>query len=167
MAQRASDRARMIKALEKAHDPLAADYAKASAGRNRRANCAAVRRLSAAVGRRREIVYSLSRRTRHDDCEAQWVGLRTSDAFGHRVRQDRRAVLQRRLDRRAAQGLYDFENKKVFSPTFTHRSNSASSWPAGRQSGPTRKCAFYVHDVGELHDPERCFTLTAADFARV
>jgi hypothetical protein len=29
------------------------------------------------------------------------------------------------------------------------------------------KCAFYLHNVSELDDPETCFTLSAKDFARV
>ncbi len=63
--------------------------------------------------------------------------------------------------------LYDFENKKVFFPdvhaSFKFCVFVASPTPIG---GETR-CAFYLHSISELRDPERCFPLTAADFARV
>jgi hypothetical protein len=29
------------------------------------------------------------------------------------------------------------------------------------------QCAFYLHNVAEIADPERCFPLSASDFARV
>ena len=35
------------------------------------------------------------------------------------------------------------------------------------QVGKPANCAFYVHDVAELDDPDRCFLLSAEDFARV
>ena len=63
--------------------------------------------------------------------------------------------------------LYDFENKKVFFPdvhaSFKFCVFVASSSPSGKPA----KCAFYLHNVAELDDPERCFPLTAQDFALV
>ena len=63
--------------------------------------------------------------------------------------------------------LYDFENKKVFFPdvhaSFKFCVFVASLTPVEDPA----KCAFYIHSVAELDDPERCFPLTAADFARV
>ena len=63
--------------------------------------------------------------------------------------------------------LYDFENKKVFFPdvhaSFKFCVFVASSSPSGKPA----KCAFYLHNVAELDDPERCFSLKATDFARV
>ena len=60
-----------------------------------------------------------------------------------------------------------FENKKVFFPdvhaSFKFCVFVASSSPSGKPA----KCAFYLHDVSELDDPERCFSLKATDFARV
>ena len=63
--------------------------------------------------------------------------------------------------------LYDFENKKVFFPdvhaSFKFCVFVASPSPIGEAAA----CAFYLHSVAELDDPERCFPLTAESFARV
>ena len=63
--------------------------------------------------------------------------------------------------------LYDFENKKVFFPD-VHASFKFCVLVASPSPGddPAR-CAFYCHRVAELDDPDRCFPLTAEDFARV
>ena len=62
--------------------------------------------------------------------------------------------------------LYDFENKKVFFPD-VHASFKFCVFVASPSSiGTAAKCAFYLHNVSERHDPERCFPLTAEDFAR-
>ena len=63
--------------------------------------------------------------------------------------------------------LYDFENKKVFFPD-VHASFKFCVFVASPSpfEDPAR-CAFYLHSVDEIDDSERCFPLTAADFARV
>ncbi|MXW80376.1 MAG: restriction endonuclease, partial [Gemmatimonadetes bacterium] len=63
--------------------------------------------------------------------------------------------------------LYDFENKKVFFPDI-HASFKFCAFVASpdRLPDPAR-CAFFLHDVSGIEDPERCFSLSAADFARV
>ena len=33
--------------------------------------------------------------------------------------------------------------------------------------GESAKCAFYIHNIAELDDPDRCFPLTALNFATV
>ena len=64
--------------------------------------------------------------------------------------------------------LYDFENRKVFFPDVDMRhSSSASLSQARHHIRSPRKCAFYLHSVTALDDPDRCFPLTAEDFARV
>ena len=63
--------------------------------------------------------------------------------------------------------LYDFENKKVFFPD-VHASFKFCVFVASPRPLPeAAKCAFYLHAVSEVADPERCFPLSAADFARV
>ena len=49
-----------------------------------------------------------------------------------------------------------------------HASLKFSVFIAGRapETGPSH-CAFYLHDVTELSDPERRFQLAAADFQRI
>ncbi len=64
--------------------------------------------------------------------------------------------------------LFDFENKKVFFPDI-HASFKFLCYVAG---GKDRKfentsCAYFLHDIDEINDPERCFNLTAEDFSRV
>ncbi len=63
--------------------------------------------------------------------------------------------------------LYDFENKKVFFPD-VHASFKfcVLTFSPSRQF-ETAKCAFYLHSIGELNNPEQSFPITAADFARV
>ena len=64
--------------------------------------------------------------------------------------------------------LFDFENKKVFFPDIDAASNSAP-WclAAAARRFTSARCAFYLHSVDELADPERVLTLTGADFLRV
>jgi hypothetical protein len=63
--------------------------------------------------------------------------------------------------------LYDFENKKVFFPD-VHASFKFCVFVASPSPLPKpAQCAFYPHNVAEIADPERCFPLSASDFARV
>ncbi len=63
--------------------------------------------------------------------------------------------------------LLDFENKKIFFPEVDSRFKF-SVFVAGRQSLPSHaQCGFFLHDVSEIKDPNRCFPLSATDFARV
>ena len=63
--------------------------------------------------------------------------------------------------------LYDFENKKVFFPD-VHASFKFCAFVATRTQRPTpASCAFFLQDVSELEDEDRCFSLTAEDFASV
>ena len=168
MAQRASDRKRLIADLEKAGDPLhpTRDFEEAS------------ERTMAAVRMARDggdypllsggdvNLYSLfveraMTLVRPDGM----VGLLTPSG----IASDKTAA---RFFKGVATGgklkaLYDFENKKVFFPD-VHASFKFCVFVA--RLSPVEdpaKCAFYLHSVAELDDPERCFPLTAADFARV
>ncbi len=65
-------------------------------------------------------------------------------------------------------GLYDFENRKVFFKD-VHASFKFCALIFGgndRVLGQTN-CAFFLHDIEDLNDPDRCFSLTPDDFARV
>lgn len=70
--------------------------------------------------------------------------------------------------------LFDFENRRTryalppFFPDVDSRFKF-SIFVAGRQDGqfPAARCAFFVQDMSELDDPERCFDLSAEDFVRV
>ena len=63
--------------------------------------------------------------------------------------------------------LYDFENKKVFFPD-VHASFKFCILVVSRSRlHEPANCAFYVHNIAELGDLERCFSLSSTDFARV
>ena len=70
--------------------------------------------------------------------------------------------------------LYDFENRRTrykaqpFFPDVDSRFKFCAfmASPTPTKEIPA-KCAFFLQDVSELDDPDRCFPLTAEDFARV
>ena len=65
-------------------------------------------------------------------------------------------------------GIYDFENRKIFFKD-VHASFKFCALILGgsnRSFGETN-CAFFLHDTETITDPDRCFPLAPADFARV
>ena len=64
--------------------------------------------------------------------------------------------------------LFDFENKKVFFPDI-HASFKFCAIIMGgaKRSFEKADCAFYLHNVGELTDPDKSFSLSGKDFALV
>ena len=164
--QRAADRKRMIAALEQAGDPLAQDYALAS----ERATMAT--RIARRSGDYPLLsggdvnLYSLFvERSMTLVKPSGMVGLLTPSG----IASDKTAA--RFFKGVATEGrlkaLYDFENKKVFFPdvhaSFKFCIFVASPSPMGKAAN----CAFYLHDISERDDPERCFPLSAETFARV
>ena len=65
-------------------------------------------------------------------------------------------------------GLFDFENKKVFFKD-VHASFKFCALIFGGEERQFREteCAFFLHDVESIKDPDRCFALAPTDFARV
>ena len=165
-AQRAADRKRMIADLEKAGDPLSRDFAEASD------------RATSAVRKARgggdypllsggDInLYSLFvERSMTIVKPDGMVGLLTPSGIASdktSARFFKGVSTEGRL-----RALYDFENKKVFFPD-VHASFKFCVFVASPSpvEDPAR-CAFYLHSAAELDDPERCFPLTAEDFASV
>ena len=166
LAPRAADRKRMIAALEQAGDPLAQDYALAS----ERATAAA--RMARSGGDYPLLsggdlnLYSLFvERAMSLVKRDGMVGLLTPSG----IASDKTAA--RFFKGVATEGrlkaLYDFENKKVFFPD-VHASFKFCIFVASPSPiGEAAHCAFYLHDISERDDPERCFPLTAESFARV
>ncbi len=166
MAQRASDRQRMADALQAAGDPLAQDYSKAEA------RAEAAFRMARGSGDYPLLsggdmnIYSLFvERAMTLVKPSGMIGLLTPSG----IASDKTAApffkgvaIGGRL-----KALYDFENKKIFFPD-VHASFKFCVFVAGRSpvNQPAR-CAVYLHSVAELEDAERCFPLTAQDFARV
>lgn len=165
-AQRAADRNRMVAELEAANDPLAADYAKAS------------KRAEAAVRVARDIgdypllsggdvnLYSLFvERAMTIIKPTGMMGLVTPSG----IASDKTAAPFFKSVATAGRlkALYDFENKKVFFPD-VHASFKFCIFVASPSAtGNAARCAFYLHNLNELNDPERCFLLSSEDFARV
>ena len=65
-------------------------------------------------------------------------------------------------------GLFDFENKKIFFKD-VHASFKfcALIYGGAERTFAETHCAFFLHDIDAIADAERCFPLTADDFARV
>ncbi len=163
---RAADRRRMIAVLEEADDPLARDYALA----NERATMAA--RMARHGGDYPLLssgdvnLYSLFVERAMALVKPDGVvGLLTPSG----IASDKTA--SRFFKGVATEGrlkaLYDFENRKVFFPD-VHASFKFCAFVAGRSPLPgSARCGFFLQDIAEIDDPERCFPLTAEAFARV
>lgn len=170
--QKAADRTKMIKALEAAGDPLAADYAKASERAEAGTRMARkggdypllsggdINLYSLFVERAMTIV------RRHG-----LIGLlvpsgiasdKTASKFFKGVATEGRLKT-----------LYDFENGrqgKTGGPFFAdvHRSFKFCALVASPSATEyAANCAFFLHDVSELTDENVRFSLSAEDFARV
>ena len=166
MAQRASDRKRMIAELEEAGDSLADDFAKANA------RTEASTRMARAGGDYPLLsggdinLYSLFVERAMTIVKPEgMVGLLTPSG----IASDKTAAkfFQGVATKGRLRALYDFENKKVFFPD-VHASFKFCVFVASpsRVEDPAN-CAFKLHSVAELDDTKRRFPLTAADFACV
>lgn len=211
-AQRASDRSRMIKALEKAGDPLFADFEKAdrrAADTLRMARFNGGKRIDNpeyAVWKSARALPETLNKVHAKGAETKVAGppktiAAPSDQYpllsrgdinlyslfverAHRlVKPDGMVGLltpsgiasdlsASAFFRKVATGshvkaLYDFENKKVFFPD-VHASFKfcVMTFSPSRTFGAA-KCAFYLHSVAEIANPDQAFPITAADFARV
>ena len=166
MAPRAADRKRMIAELEQANDPLAHDYRFASE------RAAAATRMARSSGdypllARGDLnLYSLFvERSMTLVKPNGMVGLLVPSG----IASDKTAApfFKSVATEGRLKALYDFENKKVFFPDI-HASFKFCVFVASPSLvGEAANCAFYLHNVTECDDPERCFPLTAESFARV
>ena len=166
MAQRASDRKKMIARLKEVGDPLYKDYLKASERAEAGARMARTSGDYPLLSGGDINLYSLFvERAMQLVKPNGMVGLLTPSG----IASDKTAS---KFFKGVATGgrlkaLYDFENKKVFFPD-VHASFKFCVFVASpSQVGMPAKCAFYLHQVSELSNHERCFELTADDFSRV
>ena len=166
MAPRTADRKRMIAELQKAADPLARDFRLAS---ERAAAGARVARGSGdypLLARGDLNLYSLFVERAMTLVKPDgMVGLLVPSG----IASDKTAApfFKSVATEGRLKALYDFENKKVFFPD-VHASFKFCVFAASPRRFPeAAQCAFYLHAVSEVEDPERCFPLSAADFARV
>ena len=166
MATRAADRKRMIDDLETAGDPLASEFADASARAQAAAHMARASGEYPLLSGGDINLYSLFVERAMTLVKPDGlVGLLTPSG----IASDKTAstffkgvATEGRL-----RALYDFENKKVFFPDVHASFKFCVLVASPSPNDEPARCAFYCHRVAELDDPERCFPLTAEDFARV
>ena len=166
MATRAADRKRMIDDLETAGDPLAREFADASARAQTAVHTARASGEYPLLSGGDVNLYSLFVERAMTLVKPDgMVGLltpsgiasdKTASAFFKGVATEGRL-----------RALYDFENKKVFFPDVHASFKFCVLVASPSPNDEPARCAFYCHRVAELDDPERCFPLTAEDFARV
>ena len=172
MAPRAADRKRMIAELEQANDPLARDFAMAST------LAATAARMARKVGDYPLLsggdlnLYSLFvERAMTLVKRDGMVGLLVPSG----IASDKTAA--RFFKGVATEGrlraLYDFENRRTrykappFFPDVDSRFKFCAFLASPSPLSEPAKCAFFLQDVAERHHRERCFPLTAEEFASV
>ena len=172
LAPRAADRKRMIADLEKAGDPLARNFAEA----NERATAAV--RMARGGGDYPLLsggdinLYSLFVERAMTLVKPDgMVGLLTPSG----IASDKTAA--RFFKGVATEGrlraLYDFENRRTrydaqpFFPDVDSRFKFCAFVASPSPAETPANCAFFLQDVSELDDSDRCFPLTAAAFACV
>lgn len=165
-AQKASDRGKMIKALEKANDPLFADFAKAE---RRAADTMRIARKGGhypLLSRGDINLYSLFVERAHALVKpGGMVGLLTPSGIASDLSAS--AFFRKVATGGHLKALYDFENKKVFFSDVHASFKFCVMVASPSRTFDAAQCAFYLHDVRELKNPEQAFPITAADFARV
>ncbi|WP_197075572.1 Eco57I restriction-modification methylase domain-containing protein [Sphingomonas sp. Ag1] len=163
-ATRASDRARMIAMLKADGDPLAADFALA----DERASGALrmARTTYPLLGRGDVNIYSLFVERAHALVKPDgMVGLLTPSG----IASDLSAAP---FFRGVATGghlkaLFDFENRGVFFPDVHRSFKFAAMVSSPGRTFAAALCGFYLKDVAEIADPERCFAIPSSCFAAV
>lgn len=172
LAQRAADRKRMVAALERTRHPLAADFAKA----NERADAAV--RVARESGDYSLLsggdlnIYSLFvERAMMIVKPDGIIGLLTPSG----IASDKTAApfFKGVATGGRLKALYDFENRRTrydlepFFPDVDTRFKFCAIIASPSPVNVPPQCAFFLQASSELNDPERCFPLSAADFARV
>ncbi len=172
MAPRAADRRRMIAALEEEGDPLADDFRLAS---ERATDAARVARTSGdypLLARGDLNVYSLFvERALTLVKRDGMIGLLVPSG----IASDKMAApfFKSVATEGRLKGLYDFENRRTrhdlppFFPDVDSRFKFCAFIASPVPRTEPARCAFFLQDVSETKDPERCFPLAAADFALV
>lgn len=170
LAQRAADRERMVLKLKEKDDPLAADYARASARAEAGVRVARTDGEYPLLSSGDVNIYSLF-------VERALKLIRPEGVVGllvpSGISSDKTAA---RFFRRLSTGgclraLYDFENRGSNRPLYfrdVHAQFKFAVLVAGRM--PLTKpssCAFFLNDPSEIANPDRCFALTPEDFLRL
>ncbi|MCU4181778.1 Eco57I restriction-modification methylase domain-containing protein [Bosea sp. BH3] len=172
LATRASDRAKMIAKLSVSGDPLAVDYAKAE---GRAEGAIKVARTSGdfpLLSGGDINLYSLFvERGTSIVKPTGMVGLLTPSG----IASDKTAATYFKgvATGGRLKALYDFENRRTrygsqpFFPDVDSRFKFCALVSSPTPVAEPARCAFFLQDVSELDDPDRCFPFSAKDFARV
>jgi hypothetical protein len=171
-AQRASDRTKMIKALDATGDPLFGDYEKAD---RRAADTLRIARKSGhypLLSRGDINLYSLFVERAHTLVKpGGMVGLLTPSGIASDLSASE-------FFRKVATGghlkaLFDFENRRTryglepFFPDVDSRFKFAAMIGSPSRTFEAAQCGFFLQSVVEIKNPDQAFPITAADFARV
>jgi len=171
LAQRSSDRARMIKALEKAGDPLANDFAKANA----RAEAASQMARKGGdypllSGGDTNLNSLFVERAARIVSPTGVVGLLIPSGIA--TEQTSQVFFSRLIEGQAASCYFDFFNKRASGPLFFPDVYYRFKFSVVVFSGSDRKfaeCRFatFVRDLEELNDPAKVFTMGLDHFRLV
>jgi len=166
-SSRAADRKRKIGTLEKREDPLWQQYLEARAAAEAAARVARDSGQYSQLARGDLNIYSLFVERAQRLVQPQGViGLLVPSG----IASDKSAseFFKGIATGGRLRALYDFENKKVFFPDVDGRFKfSAFVFGGEARRFDQAGCAFFLHSVKELDEPERNFVLGPADFAAV
>ncbi|MGH6985551.1 MAG: Eco57I restriction-modification methylase domain-containing protein [Caulobacteraceae bacterium] len=172
LAQRASDRTRMIVSLLTSDAPLAADYAVAESRADAATRMARTGGDYPLLSGGDVNLYSLFvERAATIVKKTGVVGLLTPSGIGS----DKTAAIFFKAVSTSGRlkALYDFENRRTrygeqpFFPDVDSRFKFCVFVMSPTPFAKPAECAFFLQDVGELNNPERRFPFSAEDFSRV
>ncbi|WP_299194697.1 hypothetical protein [uncultured Erythrobacter sp.] len=171
-AQRASDRKKMIAALQAAEDPLFDDYAKAD---RRAADTLKIARSGGhypLLSKGDINLYSLFVERAHRLVKPDgMVGLLTPSGIASDLSAS--AFFRKVATDGHMKALYDFENRRTryglepFFPDVDSRFKFAAMIASPKRAFAAAECGFFLQAVSEIANTEQCFPISAGDFARV
>lgn len=167
LAGRASDRKKLIADMEKSRDPLWDDYISARDSAETATRVARKGHDYPLLATGDINIYSLFvERATNLIASSGIVGFLTPSGIAGDKSASRFFKSFATTGRLAA--LLDFENKKVFFPDI-HASFKFCVLVLGgsQRTFSDTECAFFLHGVDELEDPDRAFSLSSEDFAAV
>jgi hypothetical protein len=172
LAQRASDRTKMIAGLKTDGDPLWDDFVHAD---RRAADTARMARASGdypLLSRGDLNLYSLFVERAHALTNPKGiVGLLVPSGIASDLSAS--AFFRGIATGAHLKALYDFENRRTrvglepFFPDVDSRFKFAAIVASPKRTFTGAMCGFFLQDVQERRDPERAFAITAKDFAKV
>lgn len=172
LAQRASDRTKMIAALKKADDPLHADFEKAE---ERALDTARIARASGhfpLLSRGDINLYSLFVERAHALVKPSgMVGLLTPSGIASDLSAS--AFFRGVATDGHLKALYDFENRRprygldAFFPDVDSRLKFCAMVASPGRTFAAARCGFFLQAADETRDSDHIFPITAADFAGV